>query len=101
MNRIEKALAECDVEIRDKFLYLDDILCDIEDEIMVLHEEITYVEVDIEIAKRIHSTKFQEDYAIAILADKKKVFEEELEYLNVKYDVVEEMYEEMMLGLLK
>lgn len=101
MNKLEKALAECDVDVRDKFLYLDDILCDLEDEIEVLHEEITLIEVDIEIAKRIHSTQFQEDYALAILAEKKKVFEEELEYLNVKYDVVEEMYEEMMMKLLK
>ena len=101
MHRIEKALAECDVDVRDKFLYLDDILCDLEDEIEVLHEEITLIEVDIEIAKRIHSKQFAEDYAIAILQEKQRVFSEELEYLNVKYDVVEEMYEEMMMKLLR
>lgn len=101
MNKLEKALQECDVDVRDKFLYLDDILCDLEDEIEALHEEIMYIEIDIEIAKRMFKTKFAEDYALAILQEKKKVFLEELEYLNVKYDVVEEMYEEMMLGLLK
>ena len=97
----EEKLERCEIETQVRYFYLNELLSSIDEEMSDIENEIICVEVDEEIAE-----KMMEDGINAkdemIEANKERVqLQKELEYLDVKYGVVEEMYDEILTEIIE
>ncbi len=101
----------CDFEIQCRYNYLDQLLCEIDDEIMYLTEELEKAKVNGEIAKELINNneeiarKLFEDYGEInekTLSNGFRIekIQEEIDYLYEKYEIVMDMYDEVFLGIL-
>jgi len=91
----EDALSMTDVEIQIRYDYLDSLLYEIDDEIFELFEEIERLKIDLDIAKALED-KFTMQKIESIISFK----ELELEKLEDKQYIIEDMFEEVFLGIL-
>lgn len=91
----EDCLDECDYDIQIKFSYLDELLCECDDAIVEIFEEIQKAEIDEEIAEKTGQAEIMIDTNKhrVLLQKKLKIYEE-------RYDILEEMYEDMMFQIL-
>ncbi|MSU01390.1 hypothetical protein [Tissierella pigra] len=101
IKTFEDALDMCDYDIKVKFAYLDNLLCDLDDDISEVFEEIAYAEVDEEICNRLIESDFEDERERLFKINQRQMkLAEELDYLQVKYDIVEDLYEEVLFNIL-
>ena len=97
----EDALDMCDVEIQERYSYLDSLLCELDDEMLETYKEIEYAKVDEEICKRLIESDFDDKKEELVHIQKRlNRLTEKLDYLQVKYDITDDLYEEMFLSIL-
>ncbi|WP_313757168.1 hypothetical protein [Tissierella sp.] len=102
IKTFEEALDICDYDIKERFYYLDDLLCELDDEIMETSAEVIYADVDEEICKRLIESDFEDERERLFKTNQRqRKLAEELDYLQVKYDITEDLYEEMLFNILK
>lgn len=88
-------LYDCDAEVQIKFSYLDELLCETDDAIVEIFEEIQKAQIDEDIAEKMGQVQIQidENKRRYVLQQKLKIWEERCE-------ILEDMYEEMLLKIL-
>lgn len=97
----EDALDLCDFEIQVKYDYLDELLCNIDDEMMYLTEEIERAKVDEEVAEVMWKNGFNSAREKLVSANRKRSqLQNRLEYLEEEYEIVMDMWDEVFLGIL-
>lgn len=84
IDPFEKRLEECDYEVKVKFFYLDNLLCDCDDKRLEIFEEIEKTKVDIELYSRLQEV------------NRVRQLENQLDNLNAKYGVLEEKYDVLL-----
>lgn len=97
----EDALDLCDFEIKCRYDYLDELLCNIDDEIMYLAEEIERANIDKEVAEEMLDLGFEEARDKMIEANRERVeLNKRLKYLEEKYEITMDLFDEVFLGIL-
>lgn len=87
----EEKLEVCDIETQVRYFYLSELLSSIDEEMSDIENEIICVEVDEEIADRLYCKDKM------IEANKERIqLQKELEDLENEYNVIEEMYDEII-----
>lgn len=88
-------LYDCDAETQIKFSYIDELLCETDDKIVEIFEEIQKAQIDEDIAEKMGQDQIQidENKRRYVLQQKLKIWEE-------RYEVLEDMYEDMIYQIL-
>ena len=99
----EDYLDECDYDVQIKFNYLDELLCQLDDQISETFADIQKVEIDQEVLLKMD--EYYDDIVIKtediIAVNRERVkLTKRLNILEKRYDVVEELYEDMMFQIL-
>ncbi|NMA73520.1 MAG: hypothetical protein GX963_05035 [Bacteroidales bacterium] len=94
-NLFQKALDMCPAEIQIRFNYINDLLCDTNDEVYECFTNIQKLEVDEEVLEKINDF-----FEIAKVNRERVNLQRKLEYLEAKEDILEDMFDEMLLNIL-
>lgn len=89
----EELVREADFEVKVRFNHLDDTLCDIDESLMELYIDQICVETDIEIADEVEEST-------VILRKELDEIEKNIDYLELKYEIVCDMYDECLFEIL-
>lgn len=97
----QEALDMCDVDVRWRYEYLFDLLCNLEDESMELYEELEKANVDYEIADRLIE-EYDFDAGSDLIYANKRVTDltKEIEEVEYRIDVVTDLYDECFFNIL-
>lgn len=93
---IEQKLQDADVESIWRFNYLNDQCCQVEDEQLEVGRKIEEIKVEIEVSKRI-----DEDMEVTNLEEELDELLEEKDRLYEREDVLEDLWEQMVVEILK
>lgn len=98
----EDALDLCDFEIQCRYNYLDELLCEIDNEIMYLTEEIEKVKVNRKVAEEMLERGFESARDKMIEANRDRVkLNKKLKYLEEEYEIVMDKYDEIFINILE
>ncbi|HHV25986.1 MAG TPA: hypothetical protein GXX63_02180 [Tissierellia bacterium] len=98
----EDAYNMCPLEIQIKYNYLDELLCEIDDTMMYLTEEIEKVKVNREVAEEMLERGFESARDKMIEANRDRVkLNKKLKYLEEEYEIVMDKYDEIFINILE
>lgn len=95
----EKALDMCDADIKWRYDYLNNLLCDLEDKEAELYQAIVEAEIDAEIAKSL-SENYNRKLDLSKTRVRKDELNKELEKIRDTRDVVEDLFDEVYFNIL-
>lgn len=88
-------LYDCDAEVQIKFSYIDELLCETDDKIVEIFEEIQKAQIDEDIAE-----KMGQDEVMTEANKRRYILQQKLKIWEERCEILEEMYEDMLLKIL-
>lgn len=95
-NIFEEALDMCDIEVKQKFEYVDEQLYDIADDIVYFAEELVKAEIDEKVAEEMRN-----NIELAQANCRRVYLQRKLEELNHRYDILENIFDELLIEILE
>ena len=91
----KKVLDQCSVEIQYKYHYVNEELCNASDEIVELTRDIAEMEIELLIA-----TDLKDADAINDITENIKQLQISLDYQNIRYESLEDIYDELYFSII-